>query len=471
MRHLEGTPRHQTQLLPPSVEEYVDQDHPVRVIDAFVDSLDLGEMGFSKSQTATTGRRPYHPGDLLKLYIYAYLNQTSSTRRLEKECHRNLEVLWLMRQLTPDFKTIADFRKDNGEAIRRVCRQFILFCKEAGLVSGKLVAIDGSKFKAAASKDQALTRKQLQQQLSDLEHRIAQYLDHLEQSEHNNDEGDLDQGKVAEALAYLHSHKAQLQDELQELVEQGHNQTCRTESDARLMRSGREGVVLGYNAQNAVDEQHQLIVHHALTQSAGDNQQLAPITDASRETVGGELEEVVADAGYSNGEQLRQVQSSGIKVTVPSNRAANNHGTGKHFQKSDFTYLPEQDAYRCPAGKYLPHKTISRRDRLHLYSRSGCNQCPMQARCTNADRRWITRHFDEQILDTADQAATPKRMVQRMALVEPPFAILKRMLNQGRFRCWGLASASSEYSLGVLSYNLMKAINVLGVQGMLARLR
>lgn len=470
MRHLEGTPRHQTQLLPPSVEEYVAEDHPVRVIDAFVDSLDLGEMGFEKARTATTGRRPYHPGDLLKLYIYAYLNQTSSTRRLEKECHRNLEVLWLMKQLTPDFKTIADFRKDNGEAIRKVCRQFILFCKEAGLVSGKLVAIDGSKFKAAASKDQALTRKQLQQQLSELEHRIAQYLERLEQSEDHNDEGDLDQGKVADALAYLHAHKAQLQDELQTLVDQGQTQTCRTESDAHLMRSGREGVVVGYNAQNAVDAKHQLIIHHELTQSASDNQQLKPITEGAREALGGALEEVVADAGYSSGKQLSQVQSSGVTVTVPANRALNTQGTGQYFQKSDFIYLPDQDVYRCPAGKYLTRKTINNKKRLHLYSRSGCNECPMQARCTGNDRRWLSRHFDEQALDTADQAATPKRMVQRMTLVEPPFAILKRMLNQGRFRCWGLASASSEYSLGVLSYNLMKAINVLGVQGMLAKL-
>ncbi|WP_417530309.1 IS1182 family transposase [Marinobacter lipolyticus] len=469
MRHLEGTPRSQTLLLPPSVEDYVPEDHPVRVIDAFVDSLNLSEMGFRKAQTARTGRRPYHPGDLLKLYIYAYLNQTSSTRRLEKECHRNLEVLWLMKQLAPDFKTIADFRKDNGDAVKKVCRQFIVFCKQAGLVSGQLVAIDGSKFKAAASKDQAITRKQLQKQLGKLDQKIDRYLDQLAASEQEG-ESNLNHEKVSEALAYLQAHKAELQDELKTLVNEGKTQHCRTEPDAKLMKSGREGMVVGYNAQNAVDEGHQLIVHHELTQAGNDTQQLKPMAQETHEALEGELETVVADAGYSNGEQINRLQSSEYDVAVPSNRAVNNQGTGEYFQKSDFIYLPEEDAYRCPAGQLLHHKTISNKQRMHLYARSGCHQCPLQAKCTKADRRWITRHFDEEALEKAKDAATPERMIRRMATVEPTFATLKRLLNKGRFTCWGLASAGSEYSLGVLSYNLMRAINVLGVKGMLARL-
>lgn len=469
MRHLEGTPRSQTLLLPPSVEDYVPEDHPVRVIDAFVDSLNLSEMGFRKAQTAHTGRRPYHPGDLLKLYIYAYLNQTSSTRRLEKECHRNLEVLWLMKQLAPDFKTIADFRKDNGDAVKTVCRQFIVFCKQAGLVSGQLVAIDGSKFKAAASKDQAVTRKQLEKQLGKLDQKIDRYLAQLAASE-QGDDADLNRDKVSEALAYLETRKAELQDELKTLADKGKTQLCRTEPDAKLMRSGREGMVVGYNAQNAVDEEHQLIVHHDLTQAGSDNQQLKPIAQETRDVLEGGLDTLVADAGYSNGQQIKELQSSGYDVAVPSNRAVNNQGSGEYFQKRDFTYLPEEDAYRCPAGERLPHKTVSNKDRLHLYARSGCNQCPLQSQCTKADRRWVTRHFNEEALEKATKAATPERMIRRMATVEPTFATLKRMLNKGRFTCWGLSSASSEYSLGVLSYNLMRAINVLGVKGMLARL-
>ncbi|OAN92916.1 hypothetical protein A8B84_20310 [Marinobacter sp. EhC06] len=457
MSHLEGSPRNQTLLLPPSVEDYVPDDHPVRVIDAFVDTLNLSEMGFRKAQTANTGRRPYHPGDLLKLYIYAYLNQTSSTRRLEEECHRNLEVLWLMKQLVPDFKTVADFRKDNGDAVKKVCRQFIVFCRQAGLVSGQLVAIDGSKFKAAASKDQAISRKQLQKQLGKLDQKIDGYLAQLAASEQEG-ESDLDRDKVAEALAYLEAHKAELQDELKTLVKDGKTQHCRTEPDARLMKSGREGMVVGYNPQNAVDEEHQLIVHHELTRTGN---------DTLHEALGGELETIAADAGYSNGEQISHLQSSEYDLAVPSNRAVNNQGTGEYFQKN---YLPEEDAYRCPAGQLLHHKTISNQQRMHLYARSDCNQCPLQVKCTKADRRWITRHFDEAALEKADDAATPERMILRMATVEPTFATLKRLLNKGRFTCWGHGSASSEYSLGVLSYNLMRAINVLGVKEMLARL-
>lgn len=469
MGHIQGKPRNQTSLLPPSIEEYVPEDHPVRVIDAFVDSLDLAALGFGKARATGVGRPPYHPADLLKLYIYAYLNQTSSTRRLEKECRRNLEVLWLMRQLAPDFKTIADFRKDNGNAIKRVCRQFIVFCRQAGLVSGQLVAIDGSKFKAAASKDQAITRKQLQQQLGKLDQRIERYLARLAASEEVGD-NDLDQSKVSEALAYLQSHKAELQDELKALVDEGKTQTCRSEPDAKLMRSGREGMVVGYNAQNAVDEKHQLIVHHELTQAGTDNQQLEPMTQATQDVLEGDLEAVVADAGYSNGAQVGRTASSGVEVAVPANRAVNNQGTGEYYQKSDFTYLPDEDAYRCPAGQLLPHKTVSNKDRHHLYARDGCSECPLQARCTKADRRWVSRHFDEDALERAHQRATPERMTRRMATVEPTFATLKRLLNKGRFTCWGLSSASSEYSLGVLSYNLMRAINILGVKEMLVRL-
>ncbi|MCW8196428.1 IS1182 family transposase [Proteobacteria bacterium 005FR1] len=469
MRHVEGTPRHQSSLLPPQIEDYVPADHPVRVIDAFVDSLDMAGLGFDKAQTAVTGRRPYHPGDLLKLYIYAYLNQTSSTRRLEKECHRNLEVIWLLKQLAPDFKTIANFRKDNGRAIKNACRHFILFCRQAGLVSGHLVAIDGSKFKAAASKDQAITRKQLEKQLSKLDLKIDGYLARLAATEQEC-EADLDSGKVAEALAYLQSHRAQLQDELTSMMESGKTQHCRTEPDAKLMRSGREGMVVGYNAQNAVDAQHQLIVHHELTQASTDNHQLEPITKATQEVLGDQLQTVVADAGYSNGAQVSEVLASGIEVAVPANRSVNNQGEGQYFQKSDFRYLPQEDAYQCPAGKLLRHKTVSSRDRLHLYARSGCGDCPLQPKCTKADRRWVTRHFDEEAMNTAQNAATPERMVRRMATVEPTFATLKRLLNQGRFTCWGFESASSEYSLGVLSYNLMRAINVLGVKRLLAGL-
>jgi transposase len=227
---------------------------------------------------------------------------------------------------------------------------------------------------------------------------------------------------------------------------------------------------VGYNAQHAVDEAHQLIVHHELTQACNDTQQLQPMAHATCDALEDKPDLLVTDAGYSNGRQISDLQSSGYEVAVPSNRAINTQGDGNHFQKRDFAYLPEEDAYRCPAGKLLTHKTVNNCKRLHLYARTGCSQCPLQHRCTLADQRWITRHFDEAALEKATKAATPERMIRRMATVEPTFGTLKRMLNKGRLTCWGLSSASSEYALAVLSYNLMRSINVLGVKGMLARL-
>lgn len=468
MRYKEGVCRQQSQLLPPSVDEYVAQDHSVRVIDAFVDSLDLPALGFSKATPAATGCKPYSPGDLLKLYLYGYLNQTTSTRRLEKECHRNLEVIWLMKQLAPDFKTIADFRKDNGEALKAACKQFILFCRQAGLVSGALVAIDGSKFKAAASKDQVFTQKQLKKQLAQLDKRITHYLERLAHSEQQSPQVTLETARVSEALAYLKHQQGEQSALLQRLEDNDQSQTCLTEPDAKLMRSGRDGMVVGYNAQNVVENEHQLIIHHELTQASTDNRQLEPQVTEAQAVLDQAIDTVVADAGYSNGEQVAQCQSKGIEVILPANRAINTQG--EFYQKADFIYLADQDAYRCPAGELLHRTTRSTADKLYLYSRSRCSACPQQERCTKADKRWVSRHFYEDELGRADSLATPMMMKKRMAVVEPPFATLKRLLNGGRFRCWGLTSAGSEYSLGVLSYNLMRAINVMGVKRMIALL-
>ena len=468
MRYKTGCSREQSQLLPPSVDEYVADDHPVRVIDAFVEAQDLQALGFSKAMPAATGCKPYSPGDLLKLYIYGYLNQTTSTRRLEKECHRNLEVIWLMRQLAPDFKTIADFRKDNGQAVKAACKQFIVFCRQAGLVSSALVAIDGSKFKAAASKDKVFTQKQLKKQLQQLDKRIAYYLDRLTQSEQQSPQLTLDNERVNVALAYLKQQQAEQADLLNTLEANGQSQTCLSEPEAKLMRSGREGMVVGYNAQNVVESEHQLIVHHELTQASGDNRQLEPQATEAQAALAQSIDTVIADAGYSNGEQVKRCQSAGMAVILPANRAINTQG--EFYQKADFDYLPDEDVYRCPAGERLTRTTLSRRNKLYLYSRSGCSTCPQQQHCTKADKRWVSRHFFEDAMHHADKLATPAMMRRRMAIVEPPFATLKRLLNGGRFRCWGLQSAGCEYSLGVLSYNLMRAINVVGVKRMLALL-
>ena len=461
MRYIKGDSRDQTSLFPASLEEYIDTNHPVRVIDAFAERLDVVALGFDKAKPAVTGRMPYNPRDLLKLYIYGYLNQITSTRRLEKECQRNVEVMWLMKRLAPDFKTIADFRKDNGDAIKSTCRTFIVFCKQAGLVSGKLVAIDGSKFKAAASKDQVLTRKQLNRQIKGLEQRIQTYLNRMQDGE---PDVDLDEDRVQAALDYLMGEQEQLKADETTMDEMGSDQLCRTEPEAKMMRSGRDGKVLGYNVQSAVDPESGLIVAHDLNQEGGDNRQLSPMVDEVEEALGELPDEVLADAGYSNGEQIADLQDKGVAVAVPSNRSVNNQGG---YQRSAFTYDEAKDAYICPAGETLRRTTKSTKDKLYLYSRTGCSECALQSKCTKADKRWVTRHFYEDALVSSDAYATPGRMKQRSASVEAPFGTLKRFMTHGRFRCWGQKAAGSELNIGVLSYNLLRATNLIGVAGML----
>jgi len=468
MRYKQGQPRHQTSFLPPSVEDYVDVDAPVRVVDAFVQSLDMIQLGFDKAITAKTGCKPYDPADLLKLYLYGYLNQITSTRKLEKECHRNLEVMWLMGQLAPDFKTIADFRKDNGQSIKQACRSLVQFCRRLGLISGAFVAIDGSKFKAAASKDQVMTKAQLKRYLEGLDRRIEQYLHKLAESEKANPSISIDRSAVENALKTLQQEQKTKEEALSQLETSSKNQCCFTEPDAQLMRSGRDGMVVGYNAQNAVDDQHQLIIHHELTAAHSDNQQLKPMTEAVAEILEQQPDVIAADAGYSNGEQLAELQEQGHTTAVPANRARN--VDMDKFTKSDFEYLPDTDEFRCPAGDILSYTTKSTKDKLFLYSRTGCDSCPLQDRCTKADKRWVSRHFNERALDSATQSATPDRMTRRMKTVEPPFGTLKRILNKGRFSCWGLNAAASEYSLGVISYNLIRMMNVVGVKRLLAEI-
>lgn len=299
MRHIQGENRHQTSLLPPSLEDFVAADHPVRVIDALVNKLDLKALGFSKAVTRDTGRKPYAPADLLKLYVYGYINQVNTSRRLERECHRNLEVMWLLGRLAPDFKTIADFRRDNGVAIRQACRAFIQFCRQAGLLTGSLVAIDGSKFKAAASKYQALNRSQLNRDRAKVERQVADYLARLDTADKQDAETGLEREQVQAALRQL--ERLDRYEQAMDLGER--DQHCDTEPDARIMRSGRDGMVLGYNVQTAVDADSGLIVHHEVSQDTGDNRQLLPMAEQAKAVLGQDQLTVLADAGYSNGEQ------------------------------------------------------------------------------------------------------------------------------------------------------------------------
>ncbi len=471
MRYIEGTAREQSMLLPPSINEFVVADHPVRVIDAFVNSLDISAYGFTQSHPASTGRKPYHPGDLLKLYIYGYLNQRTSSRMLEKECQRNLEVIWLLRQLAPDFKTIADFRKDNGEAIKQVCRCFVLFCRQAGLISGEVIAIDGSKFKSAASKDSIISQQKLSTCIRRLDQKIEHYLEQLEQMDSAEcTQPAFNEDKVKGVLASLTSQRDKAQNNLDKLIESGHSQRCTSEPDAKLMRAGRGGTVAGYNVQHAVDSKHQIVVHHDLTQESNDTRSLKPMVDATNALLKQGDMMVLADVGYSNGEHIAGCDYPNVTVAVPSNRARNNQKG--IFPSSVFTYVSEEDIYICPAGKTLSRRTANKKDKLTMYypKVSDCRSCELRPQCTKSTKRQLSRHFYEEALQKANALASDTLMKRRMAIVEPPFGTLKRLINGGRFRCWGKKSAYSEYSIGVLSYNLLRTINILGVKPLLKQL-
>jgi transposase len=465
MRHKQGESRQQSTLFPETLDEYVSEDNPVRVIDAFIDTLDMQQLGFHYASTKETGRKPYSPADMLKLYTYGYLNQVRSTRRLEKECHRNVEVLWLMKRLAPDFKTISNFRQQNSHAIAQACRAFIQFCREAKLLNSQLIAIDGSKFKAAASMSKTYNRKQLDALQKRLNRKIEGYLHRLEQSE-QDDHAD-HQGSVQQALAKLQHRQAKLLDMAKAMDEQGLSQCCETEPEAKRMRSGREGIVAGYNVQTAVDGETGLIVHHEVTDEGNDSRQLEPMANAAQAELAADQLTVLADTGYSNGEQLANIEAAGMKPVVPAKRAMNNQGDV--YQKHDFTYDAERDCFICPAGEALHYQTKQTASKQYLYARTGCNHCLQQSRCTKADKRWITRHFYEDALNCSQQRANdnPELMHRRSAIVERPFAQIKQTMGIRRFTCWGKRGAKAEMGLTVLAYNLNRMINELGMERML----
>ncbi len=462
MRHLVGQSRQQVSLLPESLDDFVASDAPVRVIDAFLSTLDLAALGFDKAVTKDTGRKPYHPGDLLKLYVYGYLNRVTTSRRLERESQRNVEVMWLLGRLAPDFKTIADFRKDNGPAIRGACRAFIEFCREAKLLPGGLVAIDGSKFKSAASIDGVITRQHLERDRKLIEEQVQAYLQRLEHADQEEPLETLEREHVEAALQKLGRRAERLKRCELAMDEGNRNEHCESEPEARLTLSGREGRLLGYNVQSAVEAESRLIVHHEVTNEPGDTRQLWPVAQGTKAALGVERLEVVADGGYANGEHLQLCDDAGITVTVPR-RVIPGSRVGL-YQKADFNYDAERDLYRCPAGQELRRHAQDKRRKLHVYQRSGCNQCPLQTHCTPSDTRSVTRHFFEAAYQRSEARLQADRglMKRRSSIAERPFAVLKNVLGFKRFGCRGLRGARAEMSIAVLAYNLLQTMQRVG---------
>lgn len=470
MGYIEGQSREQISLFPNSIDQYITGENPARVIDVFVDGLDLNDLGFDKAQSKATGRPPYHPATLLKLYIYGYLNRVRSSRLLEQESQRNIEVMWLLKRLTPDFKTIADFRKDNGTAIRQSCRAFILLCREAGLYGKDIIAIDGSHFKAVNSRERNFTQKKLQTRLQAVDNKIEHYLQQLAQ--HDEEDAAPEPTLPADQIQALVEKLKAKRDGYVELAEQmdkiGTTQVSLTDPDARYMMKRRNGKsMVGYNLQTAVDDKHKLIIAFDICNDPTDKYQLSPMTQQAQTVLDEKRLTVLADAGYFYGEQIRHVEESGAIPYVSSLNTSSNTSRGL-YGKERFHYDREKDCYQCPAGETLPYRyqaTVKGKE-LKYYETLACNTCSQRPQCTWRKKgpRRISRWREEEILEAMEQRKreNPTILPQRKSIVEHPFGTMKRTMNQGYFLMKGFTKVKTEMSLTVLAYNLKRAINILG---------
>lgn len=464
-RFIQGENRTQVTLLPESLDGYVSDTNPVRVVDVFVGELDLGKLGFEGVVPAETGRPAYHPADLLKIYIYGYLNRIQSSRRLEREAQRNVELMWLTGRLMPDFKTIANFRKDNGKAIRAVCRQFVVLCQQVGLFSEALIAIDGSKFKAVNNRDRNFTSAKLQRRMEEIESSINRYLSAL-------DTADRQEPVIAQAKTErLHGKVAALKTKMQELkeIEARLNETpdkqiSLTDPDARSMMTRGTGIV-GYNVQTAVDAKHHLIVAHEVTNDGSDRSQLSPMAKLAKQAMGAEKLSVVADRGYFKSEEILACHQSDITVHVPKPMTSGAKADGR-YNKTDFIYDTETDEYKCPAGQRLiwRYASVEKGLKLHTYWSSHCQSCELKAQCTPSTQRRVRRWEHESVLENMqhrlDQA--PEMMRIRKQTVEHPFGTLKAWMGATHFLTRTLPRVSTEMSLHVLAYNIKRVIKILG---------
>lgn len=461
MRYVSGQDRDQTALFPLSLEELVPADHPCRVIEAFVGRLDLAELGFSHAKLGRTGRPPHDPADLLKLYLYGYLNQVRSSRRLERECQRNVELMWLMRRLAPDHKTIANFRRHNGAALQRAGAGLVRFCQQAGLIRGQWVAIDGSKFQAVASSKAVVRAADVEGRQAKLEQRIAEYLTQLDAADDQEGDPQIDRSKVEQAVQQLRERRDALVEHGKELAAKKLTHLVATERDARVMK----GVGPGYNLQTAVDGGSAMIVAHSLVNEASDNRQLQPMAEAAAEALQAKTLDVLADAGYSNGAQTAALEAQGMHAHVPANRSMNNQGDGNLLDPTAFAYDASTDTLTCPAGKTLQRKQLHRKDQAVIYQarEQDCQACPLKPTCTKAKRRLVSRHLHEDALQRMHQRATPDAMRRRRCTVEHPFAGLKyRIFGHPRLLMRGLAGAATEMAIATTVWNLKRAMAMLG---------
>jgi len=475
-RYVEGESRSQSTLFPESLDEYIAEDNPVRVVDVFVDELDLKGFGFEGAEPEATGRPAYHPATLLKIYIYGYLNRIQSSRRLERETHRNVELIWLTGRLSPDFKTIADFRKDNGPAIRRVCREFVLLCRNLNLFSDALVAIDGSKFKAVNGRDRNFTKHKLKARMQQLEESIARYLGDLDRAD--RDPRSVTETRVEHLKEKVETVKAQMRRLKQlgkQMAQTADGQISLTDPDARSMATSARGSgVVGYNVQTAVDAKHHLVVTHEVTNNGTDRAQLSSMGQQTQEALGTKKITALADRGYYAGPEILKCEEVGINALVPKSRTSNNLAKGQ-FDKRDFRYNSRRDEYRCPAGqRAIWRKTTVEDGRtLHRYWSSACPQCPIKGKCTTGANRHIVRWEHEAVLEAMEKhlEKMPDAARIRRQTVEHVFGTLKSWMGSTHFLMKRLPNVRTEMSLHVLAYNLRRAMQILGVVPLMRAIR
>ncbi len=476
-RLIAGVDRGQSTLFPECLEDWVGEENPVRVIDVFVDELDLGGLGFDRAEPEATGRPGYHPAMLLKLYIYGYLNRVQSSRRLEREAGRNVEVMWLTNRLAPDHKTIADFRKDNGAAIRKVCEQFVALCRQLGLLAAASVAVDGSKFKAVNNRDRNFTTAKMRRRMAQIEESVQRYLDQLDSADRQEPSEALTTktARLSEKLAKLTEEMGRLRMLEAEMRAAPEQQISLIDPDSRSMAtSGRGSGVVGYNVQTAVDCEHHLIVAHEVTNVGSDRSQLANISNQAKAALGVDELEVVADRGYYNSREILACEEAGITATVAKPMTSTAKARGR-FGKQDFRYIAEDDVYICPAGERLTYRFTREEGGLALqrYWSSACSSCALKDRCTPGKERRISRWQHEHVLEAAQRRLeeNPQAMRQRRETVEHPFGTIKSSMGATHFLMRRLKNVRTEMALSVLAYNMTRLMNIIAIRPLMAAIR
>jgi len=490
-RFIEGENRYQSTLFPESLDDYIADDNPVRVIDAFVDGLNLKQLGFDRAEPSETGRPCYEPAVMLKIYVYGYLNRLTTTRVLERETHRNVELIWLTGRLMPNYKTIGEFRRNNRKAVRRVCAEFVGICRELKLFEQVIVAIDGSKFKAVNSRDNNFTRKSIKRRMKRLQEHIDRYLTILDEADKRApEETQYTAEELAEKIASMQQQMGKLQVIEEQVLAHPDKQVSLTDPDARSMAKAGGGSTVGYNVQTAVDSDSHLILVHEVTNATTDRSQLASMaakakavlqdtadeaTEAAAEK--GDAQEaltVVADAGYYKGEEIVKCKNNGIKALVPKPNTSGSKAKGR-YSKADFLYDAKANEYICPAGERLTYRFDSEEEgkTLWVYWTTRCSACPLKAGCTTGKERRIKRWEKEHILEAAaaELKEEPEAMRQRKEIVEHPYATIKHCMGATHFVMKGLPNVRAEMSLHVLAYNLRRVINIIGVPKLIAELQ